>query len=46
MEPPRRGNDLLECPLQNRGAAFSTIERKHLGLLGLLPPTVETLAGR
>ena len=43
MESERRGNDLLECPLQNRGTAFSTTERKHLGLLGLLPPTVETL---
>ena len=39
----RRGNDLLECPLQNRGTGFTVAERKALGMLGLLPPNVETL---
>lgn len=44
MEILRSGNDLLECPLQNRGTAFTETQRKQLGLLGLLPPNVETLS--
>jgi malate dehydrogenase (oxaloacetate-decarboxylating) len=44
MEILRSGNDLLECPLQNRGTAFTEAQRKQLGLLGLLPPNVETLS--
>src|SRR5258705_310268 len=37
------GTDLLNRPLLNRGTAFTDEERNDLGLLGLLPPHVETL---
>ncbi len=39
----KRGRDLLNDPILNRGTAFSAAERDELGLRGLLPERVETL---
>ena len=39
----RRGMDLLDSPLLNKGTAFTDSERTEYGLHGLLPPQVETL---
>ncbi len=38
-----RGQALMEAPLYNKGTAFTEQERADLGLLGLLPPHVDTL---
>ncbi len=40
---PLRGHKLLNDPLLNKGTAFSEAERKNFGLLGLLPPEIESL---
>jgi malate dehydrogenase (oxaloacetate-decarboxylating) len=39
-----RGVEVLDTPLLNKGTAFSPQERAALGLEGLLPPAVLTLA--
>ena len=45
MNPPDvRGSVLLRSPLLNKGTAFTLEERTRLGLHGLVPPRVETLA--
>lgn len=44
MEVDQTGSDLLHNPLLNKGTAFTEAERRELGLLGLLPPHVSTMA--
>jgi malate dehydrogenase (oxaloacetate-decarboxylating) len=39
----RRGHALLDNPRRTKGTAYTEEERASLGLLGLLPPQVETL---
>ena len=39
----KRGLQLIEDPLLNRGTAFTESQRREFGLRGLLPPHVETL---
>jgi hypothetical protein len=36
--------DLLDTPIWNKGTAFNESERTALGLNGLLPPRVESIA--
>jgi malate dehydrogenase (oxaloacetate-decarboxylating)(NADP+) len=38
-----RGIDVLNNPVLNKGTAFSEEEREQLGLVGLLPPSVESI---
>ena len=38
-----RGHDILNNPIKNKGTAFTQEERQELGLVGLLPPYVQTL---
>ncbi len=39
----KRGRELLNDPIKNRGTGFSFAERDRLGLRGMLPAGVETL---
>lgn len=38
-----RGYEILNNPFLNKGTAFTMEERKELGLLGILPPYVQTI---
>ena len=42
-ETSRRGRDILEAPILNKGSAFTLEERIELGLQGLLPTAVTTI---
>src|SRR3569833_495893 len=38
-----RGEAILRDPMRNKDAAFTTEERRRLGVDGLLPPAVQTI---
>lgn len=44
LETKSRGLAVLNSPLLNKGTAFTAGERETLGLTGLLPPDISTLA--
>ena len=44
LQTKARGMDVLNSPLLNKGTAFPVEERRALGLIGLLPPDVNTLS--
>lgn len=43
QEAKSRGMAVLNSPSLNKGTAFTAIERRSLGLTGLLPPEISTL---
>jgi malate dehydrogenase (oxaloacetate-decarboxylating) len=43
VEVSLSGQPLLDCALLNKSTAFAPEERQDLGLIGLLPPHIETL---
>ena len=43
MTTSKRGYDLLNDPFLYKGTAFTREERKKYGLIGILPPQVETI---
>ena len=38
-----KAHDILNNPFLNKGTAFTMEERKEHGLIGLLPPYVQTI---
>jgi malate dehydrogenase (oxaloacetate-decarboxylating)(NADP+) len=44
VRPAETGVKLLQNPAMNKGSAFSRKERVRLGILGLVPPHVSTMA--